>query len=99
MSMGLRGPQMGEPPKLPCWARAAAPGAGLRGGSGSAVPPRGSFGSPRGRDAYGVGVERRDERVAIVTGAASGIGLGIAEQLAAAGARVVMADLDEANLE
>ncbi|HEY3182412.1 MAG TPA: SDR family oxidoreductase [Gaiellaceae bacterium] len=35
-----------------------------------------------------------DERVAIVTGAASGIGRGIAEVLAGEGARVVIADVD-----
>jgi NAD(P)-dependent dehydrogenase (short-subunit alcohol dehydrogenase family) len=39
-------------------------------------------------------VDRFEERVAIVTGAASGIGLALAEQLAEAGTRVVMADLD-----
>lgn len=36
-------------------------------------------------------------RVAVVTGAASGIGRGIAAQLAAAGATVVFADIDEAG--
>lgn len=41
-------------------------------------------------------VDRLDGRIAIVTGAASGIGLAIAEQLSAAGARVVMTDLDGA---
>jgi NAD(P)-dependent dehydrogenase (short-subunit alcohol dehydrogenase family) len=35
-----------------------------------------------------------DGRVAIITGAASGIGLAIAEQLASAGARLIMTDLD-----
>ena len=35
------------------------------------------------------------ERVAIVTGAAQGIGLAIAERLSRAGARVVVADIDE----
>jgi len=35
------------------------------------------------------------DKVAIVTGAASGIGLACAERLAAAGARVVLADLNE----
>jgi NAD(P)-dependent dehydrogenase (short-subunit alcohol dehydrogenase family) len=39
-------------------------------------------------------MDRFEERVAIVTGAASGIGLALAEQLAEAGTRVVMADLD-----
>ena len=37
-----------------------------------------------------------DGKVAIVTGAASGIGLGIAQRLAADGASVVIADIDEA---
>jgi NAD(P)-dependent dehydrogenase (short-subunit alcohol dehydrogenase family) len=37
-------------------------------------------------------------KVAVVTGAASGIGLGIAEALAAAGARLVLADRDERRL-
>ena len=38
-------------------------------------------------------------KVGVVTGAASGIGLASAEAMLAAGARVVMADLDEAALE
>jgi NAD(P)-dependent dehydrogenase (short-subunit alcohol dehydrogenase family) len=37
-------------------------------------------------------------RVAVVTGAASGIGLGLAEQFAAEGMRVVMADVEEPAL-
>jgi NAD(P)-dependent dehydrogenase (short-subunit alcohol dehydrogenase family) len=40
-----------------------------------------------------------DGRVAIVTGGARGIGAGIARALAAEGARVVVADLDEAQAE
>jgi NAD(P)-dependent dehydrogenase (short-subunit alcohol dehydrogenase family) len=39
-------------------------------------------------------MDRLEERVAIVTGAASGIGLAVAEQLAASGMSVVMTDLD-----
>jgi 3-oxoacyl-[acyl-carrier protein] reductase len=39
-------------------------------------------------------VKSLDERVAIVTGAASGIGRGIAQVLAGEGARVVIADVD-----
>jgi 3-oxoacyl-[acyl-carrier protein] reductase len=39
------------------------------------------------------------ERVAIVTGAANGVWLGIAEVLAAEGARVVLADVDVASAE
>ena len=38
-------------------------------------------------------------KVAVVTGAASGIGLASAEAMLAAGARVVMADRDEAALK
>ena len=39
------------------------------------------------------------ERVAMVTGGASGIGLAIASALAAAGARIVLADVEETALE
>ena len=38
-------------------------------------------------------------RVAVVTGAASGIGRGMAESFLAAGAKVVLADLEAARLE
>jgi NAD(P)-dependent dehydrogenase (short-subunit alcohol dehydrogenase family) len=43
---------------------------------------------------YCVAMNGFDGRVAIITGAASGIGLAIAERLASAGARLVMTDLD-----
>lgn len=36
-----------------------------------------------------------DGQIAVVTGAAQGLGLGIAEQLACNGAKVIMADLQE----
>ena len=42
---------------------------------------------------------RFDAKTAIVTGAASGIGLAIARQLAASGARVVLADLEHDKTE
>ena len=44
-------------------------------------------------------MERIDGRVAVVTGAASGIGLAIADALAAEGASVLMTDLDGAALD
>jgi 3-oxoacyl-[acyl-carrier protein] reductase len=44
-------------------------------------------------------VFRLDDRVAVVTGAASGIGRAVAEVLAAAGARVVLGDLDLAGAQ
>lgn len=40
-----------------------------------------------------------EERICVVTGAASGIGAGIASKLAAAGATVVIADRDQAGAE
>jgi len=40
---------------------------------------------------------RLDDQVAVVTGAAQGIGCGIATKLAAEGARVVVTDIDEAG--
>lgn len=42
---------------------------------------------------------RFTDKVAIVTGGASGIGLAIAKRLASEGARLVLADVDEANLQ
>jgi NAD(P)-dependent dehydrogenase (short-subunit alcohol dehydrogenase family) len=44
-------------------------------------------------------MEQLEGRTAIITGAASGIGLAVTEALVAEGTRVVMADLDEARLE
>ncbi len=44
-------------------------------------------------------MSRLDERVAVVTGAASGFGKGIAEAFAGEGARVVIADLDAEKAE
>ena len=43
-------------------------------------------------------MEQLQDRVAVVTGSASGIGLGIATAFVDAGMNVVMADLDEMRL-
>ncbi len=42
----------------------------------------------------GAGPKRLDDRVCVITGAAQGFGLGIAEELAANGAHIVVADLN-----
>jgi NAD(P)-dependent dehydrogenase (short-subunit alcohol dehydrogenase family) len=44
-------------------------------------------------------MERLNDRVAVVTGAASGIGLALSERFAAEGMRVVMADIETTALE
>jgi NAD(P)-dependent dehydrogenase (short-subunit alcohol dehydrogenase family) len=44
-------------------------------------------------------MDELDGKVAVVTGAASGIGLALAERFAAEGMRVVMSDVDAARLE
>src|SRR5437763_1310503 len=44
-------------------------------------------------------MERLEGRVAVVTGGAGGIGLGLAEAFVAAGMRVVLADVDASRLE
>jgi len=42
---------------------------------------------------------RYQDKVAIITGGASGIGLAVAKRLAAEGARIVLADYNQANLD
>lgn len=44
-------------------------------------------------------MERLEGRTAVITGAAGGIGLGIAEHLLKAGVRVMLADIDHDELE
>src|SRR5688572_18541775 len=43
-------------------------------------------------------MHRLDERVVVITGAASGIGRALAREFAAAGARLALADVDAAGL-
>ena len=44
-------------------------------------------------------MEKLEGKTAVVTGAASGIGLGMVEALAHRGMRVIMADIEQAPLE
>jgi len=46
-----------------------------------------------------MGSEKLKKKVALITGGASGIGLGIAEKFVKEGANVVLADLDEGNMK
>lgn len=55
--------------------------------------PRGRRHHPQGLNGVST-MDQLEERVAIVTGAASGLGLALAEHLAAAGMRVVITDID-----
>jgi NAD(P)-dependent dehydrogenase (short-subunit alcohol dehydrogenase family) len=45
------------------------------------------------------GLPELRDKIAVVTGGASGIGKGIASQLAAAGMRVVIADIEDQALQ
>ena len=61
--------------------------------------PRPDSRGPAGRPAEAAGARRLDGRVALITGAATGIGRATARLFAAAGARVVLADVRPAELD
>jgi len=63
-------------------------------GGTNGVPPRTPRSMPDG-EARVSGMQRLQDRVAVITGAASGIGLAAARRMAAEGAHVVVADVDE----
>src|SRR5262245_6379972 len=65
------------------------------GTSASSKRPPLDAGRDRGDDRSEVSMARLDGKVAIVTGAASGIGRAAVERFAAEGARVLVADLQE----
>ena len=52
-----------------------------------------------GATTYDAGMKALDSKVAVVTGAASGIGLALAEKFSAEGMKVVLADVDALRLE
>jgi NAD(P)-dependent dehydrogenase (short-subunit alcohol dehydrogenase family) len=58
------------------------------------IPPRSALPARRGNS-----MEQLQGKVAVVTGAASGIGLAMAKAFAAEGMKLVMSDIDEARLE
>jgi 3-oxoacyl-[acyl-carrier protein] reductase len=62
------------------------------------MPDRTAAGSPAGHDATALRLQGFEGRVALVTGAARGIGRRIAETLAALGATTVAGDLEEPDV-
>ena len=59
----------------------------------------GLFEAPRASTGYDARMKDLNDKVAVVTGAASGIGLGLCEMFSAEGMKVVLADVDRRRLD
>src|SRR3954452_23744498 len=87
-----------RPPPLPCTAAGHAPATTGQRRRRTPAPPRWRPLGCRRPTTGGGAMDTLDGRTAVITGGASGMGRAFADRFAAAGMRVVVADIEEAPL-